>query len=50
MIDFNNAKDYILNRLENQLPKNLYYHGIHHTIDVYEAAIRLAETEKLNNE
>jgi HD superfamily phosphodiesterase len=49
-MDFNAAKKYILHRLETELHSNLYYHGIHHTIDVYEATIKLAELEKLNEE
>lgn len=49
-MDFNSAKKYIIQELETKLSKNLYYHGIHHTIDVYEATIKLAELEKLNEE
>lgn len=43
------AKKHILIRLENELPSNLYYHGIHHTIDVFEAATRLAEAENITD-
>jgi predicted metal-dependent HD superfamily phosphohydrolase len=50
MIDFKNAKKYILTRLENELDSNLYYHGIHHTIDVYETSIKIAELEDLSQE
>jgi HD superfamily phosphohydrolase YqeK len=49
-MDFKNAKKYIIKRLETELPDNLHYHGIHHTIDVYEASIKLAELEKLPEE
>lgn len=49
-MDFNSAKKYIIQELETKLSENLYYHGIHHTIDVYEATIKLAELEKLNEE
>ena len=49
-MDFNSAKKYIIQELEAKLSENLYYHGIHHTIDVYEATIKLAELEKLNEE
>jgi predicted metal-dependent HD superfamily phosphohydrolase len=31
--NFNAAKEYVFNRLENELPDNLYYHGFHHTRD-----------------
>lgn len=44
-MDFDSAKKYILSRLENELEFSLYYHGLHHTIDVYEATIRLANIE-----
>ena len=43
------AKKYILTRLENELPSKLYYHGIHHTIDVFEATTKLAETENITD-
>lgn len=49
-MDFKEAKKYILTRLENELKPNLYYHGIHHTLDVYEASIKIAELENLSQE
>lgn len=49
-MNFTEAKKYILHRLETELDSNLYYHGIHHTIDVYEASVKLVELEKLNEE
>lgn len=49
-MDFKNAKKYILDRLEGELKPNLHYHGVHHTVDVYEASIRIAELEGLNQE
>lgn len=49
-MDFKNAKKYILDRLENELKPDLHYHGIHHTLDVYEASIKIAELENLNQE
>lgn len=49
-MDFKNAKKYILDRLEGELKADLHYHGVHHTLDVYEASIRLAELEGLNQE
>ncbi len=39
------AKEYILSRLEKELSPNLYYHGIHHTIDVFKAVERFATVE-----
>ena len=49
-MNFKEAKKYIIERLENELKPNLYYHGIHHTLDVYEASIRIAELEGLSQE
>ena len=49
-MDFKNAKKYILERLENELNPNLYYHGVHHTVDVYEVSIKIAEIENLSQE
>jgi HD superfamily phosphodiesterase len=39
------AKEYILSKLEKELSPNLYYHGIHHTIDVFKAVERFATVE-----
>jgi len=50
MVDFKNAKKYIIERLEAELPTKLYYHGIHHTMDVYEVSIKIAELERLSQE
>ena len=47
--DFKQAWDYVLRRLSQELPANLYYHGIHHTRDdVVPAAIRLANLADLS--
>lgn len=49
--DFERAKQYVLGRLEKELPPDLYYHGIHHTRDdVLPAVERLARLEKLSAE
>jgi uncharacterized protein len=50
MVDFKNAKKYILELLDNELSDNLYYHGIHHTVDVYDASIKIGELENLSQE
>lgn len=50
MLDFKGAKKYIINRLETELKPNLYYHGIHHTMDVYEVSIKIAEIENIAQE
>ena len=49
-MDFREAKKYIINRLETELSSKLYYHGIHHTIDVYESSIKIGELENLSQE
>jgi len=50
MLDFKGAKKYIIDRLEAELKPNLYYHGIHHTMDVYEVSIKIAELEDVSQE
>lgn len=49
-MDFSEAKDYIIERLVNELPRDLYYHGPHHTFDVVKSIYALGEAEKLKNE
>lgn len=49
-MQYNQAEQYVLHRLEYELPKNLYYHGIHHTQDVVEAACRIAKAENVEGE
>ena len=44
-MNFDAARTYILDRLSKELPKDLYYHRIEHTFDMYEAALRLIELE-----
>jgi class 3 adenylate cyclase len=34
LIKFEDLNDYVLDRLERELPKHLYYHNLKHTIDV----------------
>ena len=47
--DFERAREYVLMRLEQELPQNLFYHGIHHTRDdVLPAVTRLTEMAKLS--
>ncbi len=41
---------HILGKLKDQLSKDLYYHGMHHTLDVLKEAMRIASAEKINNE
>ncbi len=45
MIDFEAAKEFVLNKLKKELKSGLCYHCYGHTIDVYESAIKLAKLE-----
>lgn len=46
-MDFSAAKDYIIERLVMELPRNLYYHGAHHTFDVVKSVHYLARIENV---
>jgi HD superfamily phosphodiesterase len=48
-MDFSEAKDYIVERLVTELPKDLYYHGAHHTFDVVKSVHSISLGEKLTN-
>jgi uncharacterized protein len=48
--DFEGAENYILERLKAEVPDTLHYHGYHHTIDVMNAAMEIAEEEKIIEE
>ncbi len=42
------VKDYILSKLENELNPKLTYHGVHHTLDVFNSVTRIAESENVS--
>jgi len=44
-MDYRAAKHYILSRLRTELPEQLLYHGLSHTLDVLRAAKSLCESE-----
>lgn len=44
------AKAYIIERLQNELSPNLFYHGVHHTLDVFNAVVFLAYSEKIRGD
>lgn len=44
---FEALKSHVLKLLEDGLPSNLHYHGLHHTLYVYEAAVRIADHENI---
>lgn len=47
-MNFAPLRDFILDKLRTGLRPELYYHSIDHTLDVYEAAMRLAKMENLD--
>ncbi len=44
---FEALKSHVLKLLEDGLPSNLHYHGLHHTLYVYAAAERIADHENI---
>jgi uncharacterized protein len=50
MPEFEKARNYVLNRLENELSPNLTYHSLKHTLEVVSAADRIANLEKVGEE
>ena len=49
-MNYKEAEKDILKRLENEIPKNYYYHNYKHTLDVLSSAEYYGEQEKLGNE
>ena len=47
-MDFTAAKEYIIDRLVNELSKDYFYHGAHHTFSVVKAASILAVNEGIS--
>ncbi|MFI5160222.1 MAG: hypothetical protein ACHQHN_03050 [Sphingobacteriales bacterium] len=45
---FEQAGEFILNKLQNEIPANLCYHNIHHTHDVRAAAEMLGKAEHIS--
>ena len=48
--DYFAAENFIVEKLERELPKDLTYHGLHHTLSVLNAAMQIAEGEKIPDE
>jgi len=48
-MDFDAAKQFVLEKLGKELSKDLAYHSVEHTLDVMIAARRLGEMEGLSN-
>src|SRR5690606_33540301 len=49
-MNFEITKDFILKKLETELPPHLTYHNTTHILDVFEATIRYAELEDISKE
>ena len=47
---YENIRKAILLKLGHELTHDLYYHGVHHTIDVETQAIRIAQSEKITDQ
>lgn len=48
-MDYTGAINHILERLEKELPKHLYYHGKHHTLDVLETVEKIGKHEGVSD-
>ncbi len=48
MNNYSPEEKFILQKLETELPGNLTYHGIHHTLDVLNAALKIAKEENVS--
>lgn len=49
MTRYEKTKNFIIDKLSKELPANLYYHGVHHVLDVLNAAEMLGEQEKISD-
>ncbi|MDB5284305.1 MAG: hypothetical protein JWO06_3380 [Bacteroidota bacterium] len=49
MKSFKEIEDHVLAKLKAELPKDLYYHGLHHTLDVLRSAQMIGKDEKISD-
>jgi predicted metal-dependent HD superfamily phosphohydrolase len=49
-MDFGGARDYIIGRMRKELSPSLTYHTVEHTLDMYQAALRLMKMEHFEDE
>lgn len=49
-MQFDLLKTYVFEQLEKHLAYTLHYHGVHHTLYVYKAALKIAEYEKITGD
>ncbi len=50
LIRLGDLEEFILEKLENGLPKNLYYHNLKHTVDVYTQVELIGRSEGVSKE
>lgn len=50
IIRLSDLEEFVLEKLENGLPKNLYYHNLKHTVDVYTQVELLGRSEGVSKE
>jgi len=48
LTNYSTFKNYITSYLKKELAGDLYYHGFHHTMDVYDYVVEIAKAEKIN--
>lgn len=48
-INFPQLQKFILSKLRNELPRNLFYHSVYHTEDVFRATIQIAKQESIDS-
>ena len=50
MKNFKEVEQHVLGKLKRELPKELFYHGAHHTLDVLHSAITIGKDEKISDD
>lgn len=48
-MDIEKAEEYVFDKLEESLSNTLFYHGLHHTIDVSNAVLQIAIAEGIHD-
>ena len=46
---YKELEDHILGKLRKELPKDLYYHGLHHTLDILKSAEMIGKEENISD-
>jgi len=50
MRNYKEIEDFVIGKLKRELPKELYYHGVHHTLDVLRSAQMIGREENISDE